>query len=694
MQRLSALLLILLIPIVLCAQVAPDTYWIRFTDKNNSPYNINNPEEFLTQRAINRRIVQNIPIQQNDLPVNQTYIDAVVATGVSIKTVSKWFNSVTVYTTNPALIATIEEFSFVQSAQKVGNGEITSKSNKPFFEKEWCSSEPMNTGGKDPSSLQSFNYGLAYNQINMLNGIALHDMGFDGSGMVIAVLDAGFTNVDIIPAFDSLWINNQILGVKDFVNPNSPNIFGSHYHGCMVLSTMGANLPGQMVGTAPHADYWLLRSENGSSEYLVEELNWVSAAEFADSVGADIINSSLGYTTFDDPTQDHTYDDMDGNTTPITLAADLAASKGILVVNSAGNSGSSSWQYIGAPADGDSVFSIGAVNSSGDYASFSSTGPTYDGRVKPNVVAQGQGTTIITTSGTVTTGNGTSFSSPVTAGMVACLWQAFPERKNMEIMDVIQQSASQYDNPDHYLGYGIPDYLEAYNILESTALHSIQIDLKVYLEGPFNGVGMDAGINEILPLSQPFNTAPFNYAGIESVVAIPSPDIVDWILVELRDTTYADVADGSTMVARQAGFIKSDGSIVDTSGTEMLSFNLAISDSLFVVVQHRNHLGILSSIALKNNGNEIYSFDFSTGSEKFFGINGYKMLTSGIFGMVSGDTNADGIIDGADLLAGWDSSAGNQGYQTGDINLDREINNIDKDQFWFPNQSFSSQVPE
>jgi subtilisin family serine protease len=229
---------------------------------------------------------------------------------------------------------------------------------------------------------------------------------------------------------------------------------------------MGGNLPGELIGTAPEASYYLLRSEDGESEFLIEELNWVSAAEYADSVGADVINSSLGYTTFDDASMNHTYQDMDGNTAPITIGADIAASKGILVVNSAGNSGGGSWQYIGAPADGDSVFSIGAVNSSGSYASFSSTGPTYDGRTKPNVVAQGQGSAIANAwSGDITFGSGTSFSSPITAGMVACLWQAHPGARNTEIMAAIEQSGSLANNPNYQLGYGIPDYMVAHGLV-------------------------------------------------------------------------------------------------------------------------------------------------------------------------------------------------------------------------------------
>lgn len=449
------------------AQVSPDKYWVRFTNRFNSPYSIENPEEFLSQRALDRRAQFNIPVVENDLPVNPQYIEAVANTGVTILNASKWFNSVTIYTTDADALEEISQLSFVLSVSKAG-GKPNEGADfvKEYFKNEAFASRPEEDLQKSISAGDSYDYGEAFNQIHMLNGEVLHDMGFDGEGMMIAVLDAGFLNANQIVAFDSLWNNNQILGYRDFVNPQNPNIFGSHYHGTMVLSTMGANWPGQIVGTAPKADYWLIRTEDGDSEYLIEELNWVSGAELADSLGADIINSSLGYTTFDDPSLDHTYEDMDGNTAPVTIGADIAASKGMIVVNSAGNSGSSSWQYIGAPADGDSVFSIGAVDGSGNYAGFSSQGPTPDGRIKPNVVAQGQSSTIIDPwSGNVGSGSGTSFSSPITAGMVACLWQANPGKRNLEIMQAIQQSASQANSPDNFLGYGIPDYALAHSIL-------------------------------------------------------------------------------------------------------------------------------------------------------------------------------------------------------------------------------------
>jgi serine protease AprX len=483
MKKFSAFISFAFIFSLSFSQVAPDRYWVKFTDKNNTPFSISNPEAFLSQKAIDRRIAHDIPIVENDLPVDPVYIQGVVNTGATLLNTSKWFNSVTVYTNDPTVVAAINALPYVLSVEKSkpSPGIYREKFEKPFFENESYAKIPEGEFQKSGTSGMAYNYGQAFNQINMVNGIPLHDMGFDGEGMTIAVLDAGFLNTNILTAFDYLWDNGKILGYKDFVSPSNPDIFGSHSHGTSVLSTMGANLPDQIVGTAPNASYWLLRSEDGSSEYLIEELNWVSAAEFADSVGADIINSSLGYTTFDDPTQNHTYEDMDGNTTPVTIGADMAASKGMIVVNSAGNSGSSQWLYIGAPADGDSVFSVGAVTSNGSYASFSSIGPTYDGRLKPNVVAQGQGTTIVSAfSGDVVTGSGTSFSSPITAGMVACLWQSSPLTRNMVILETIQLTGSHASNPNYQVGYGIPDYFMAFNLITDSGPDIIKDQILVY----------------------------------------------------------------------------------------------------------------------------------------------------------------------------------------------------------------------
>ncbi|MCB0805487.1 MAG: S8 family serine peptidase [Bacteroidales bacterium] len=686
----------LIIPFLIIGQVAPDKYWVKFTDKNNTPFSIDSPEAFLSQKAIDRRTNQGIAIVENDLPVDPVFVAGVENTGATILNVSKWFNSVTIFANSPTILSAINALPYVSSVDALNGGTTVENSFKPFFKTEIWDSVEKDQPGEGTGSGESYNYGQAFNQINMLNGIALHDMGYDGAGMIIAVLDAGFLNADIIDAFDSLWLNNRILGYRDFADPLNPDIFGSHSHGTSVLSTMGANLPGEMVGTAPQASYYLLRTEDGGSEYIIEELNWVSGAEYADSVGADIINSSLGYTEFDDSSQDHTYQDMDGNTTPISIGADMAASKGILVVNSAGNSGNDSWQYIGAPADGDSVFSIGAVTGSGNYASFSSRGPTYDGRVKPNVVAQGSSSTVISAwSGNVSYSSGTSFSSPITAGMVACLWQAHPNRKNTEIMAAIEQSGSQATNPDDYLGYGIPDYFAAHTTLSVPVIHNIQLDIKIYLEGAYQGISMNSLPAGLVPLNQPYNSPPFNYNGTEQVFSVPGNDIVDWIYLELRDTTSSALADQGTKVAQRAAFLKSDGSVVDLDGNSLVSFNLPIKNNLYLVIRHRNHLGVISSAPLANSGSDVYFYDFTTHLGTVLGgNNGFKEIAAGVFGLVSGDANADGTITFDDLSNSWAPSAGESVYHTGDFNLDGQIDNVDKDDFWTPNTVYTEQIPD
>jgi subtilisin family serine protease len=456
-------------------------YWIQFTDKNNNPYSISAPNAFLSARAIQRRINQNIPVVQNDLPITPAYIDSVKnVPNVSVINRSKWFNAITIYTTDANALNTILNFPFVASIQPV-------QRHYRKMEIEENKSPVLRTNIKHQISNISYNYGPSFNQINMIGGVCLHNQGYDGSGMVIAVMDAGFYRADSLPVFDSLRANGQILGTWDFVD-NDSTVYDAHWHGTMVLSTMGGNLPGYLVGTAPKAKYWLFRTEQSASEYIIEEDNWVSAAEFADSAGADIFNTSLGYTTFDDPSQNHTYADMNGNTTRITIATDLAASKGILPVCSAGNSGASPWNFIGAPADADSVLAVGAVDSLGNYASFSSNGPTYDGRVKPNVAAQGQDCVVADPwNGGITRLSGTSFSSPITAGLVACLWQAHPSATNMQLFNAIQQTASQFTSPDTLLGYGISDFCAANALLTSVNEHLLMNDALIVYPNPNNG---------------------------------------------------------------------------------------------------------------------------------------------------------------------------------------------------------------
>jgi hypothetical protein len=448
-----------------------DKYFVAFTDKDNSPFSIENPHEFLSERAIGRRERFSIPVQNSDLPVNPDYIQTVAGIGVAIIYPTKWLNGIVIQTNDPSKIADIEALPFVKNTVKNASFKNDNTKhpetdifgmNKPYEMKEFI--HEIKATQKSTSATTSLDYGPSLNQIDMIGGVALHDDGYQGQGMVIAVLDGGFLFTDQMIAFDSLRLNGLILSTRDFSEPGN-NVYQVSTHGTSVLSTMGANLPGEIVGTAPKAAYHLIRTEYTPTEYLVEEYNWVAGAEYADSAGADIINSSLSYKTFDDPAQDHVYADMDGNTAPATIGADHAAKVGMIVVNSAGNSAATSWPWIASPADGDSVFSIGAVNADGQYASFSSIGPTADGRQKPNVSAQGASTVVASINGGISAASGTSFSSPIIAGMTACLWQMAPDLRNTDIMTAIQQSASQANNPDYLLGYGIPNYAVAGIIL-------------------------------------------------------------------------------------------------------------------------------------------------------------------------------------------------------------------------------------
>lgn len=485
MKRIFFTLALIFLFLVGQAQT-PQKYWIKFANKGGSPYSFSNPSAYLSPRAIARRTTYSISIDSLDLPVTPAYINAVAATGVTVRASSKWLNGIVIITDDTLALQQIAALPFVVQLDSIGLRRSGSgEPNK--FEKEKAITTPFRVNPYRTANLTStmLSYGNSFNQVDMIGGVCLHNAGFRGQGMVIAVLDGGFRNVDMMNAFDSLRAYNRILGTYDFVEGDN-SVYEDDTHGTYVLSCMGANLPGDLVGTAPEASYWLLRSEDVASEYIVEEYFWASAAEFADSVGADLINSSLGYTTFDDINQNHTYSDMDGNTTPCSRAADIAASRGILVCNSAGNSGSSSWFYVGAPADADSILAVGAVDPLGNYATFSSRGPSADGQVKPSVAAQGQSTVLAALSGGTFQGNGTSFSSPVLCGMAACLWQAHPQLNNMQIIDQIIQSSSQYNAPDTYLGYGIPDFCAANLALGGNPNNlGEQDDLFMYGPNPF-----------------------------------------------------------------------------------------------------------------------------------------------------------------------------------------------------------------
>jgi serine protease AprX len=437
---------------------AQNFYWIGFTNKANSPWSLQKPEEYLSQRSIDRRERQSIAVDSLDLPVNPSYVAGVLQLGATLVHTSKWMNGITVKAIDSNFEAFVSQLPFVREV------ELTKRS----FE-----TKSIKNKFKEPEAPERFFdidtnlYGASSAQVSQINAHFLHNQGLKGQGIHIAVLDAGFYKADEYLAFDSLWADGQILGTRDFVGGS--NVFQEHYHGMSVLSIMGGNIPGELIGTAPKASYWLIRSEDVFSEFLIEEDNWVAAAEFADSVGADIINSSLGYFLFDDPGMNHTYADLDGNTTRVTRAANIAANRGMLIFSSAGNEGrnSETWRYIIAPSDGHHVIGVGAVNGEGLAAPFTSHGPASDGSVKPNVAAVGWNTIIQRQNGTVGPGNGTSYSSPVMAGAAACLWQANPQATSMEMKKAIEQSAHLYQQPDTLMGYGIPDLKLADKIIKS-----------------------------------------------------------------------------------------------------------------------------------------------------------------------------------------------------------------------------------
>ncbi len=449
-----------------------DMHVVFFTDRNNSPFSIFNPQAFLSAKAIARRANQNIPVQSSDLPVNPAYIDSVMAKGALLVQPVKWFNAVIVQTQDSAVLAQISALTFVDHTSVVGR--VARSMGNPE-----AKLKPLPHAENEPhgsTRLTHFDYGASFNQIHIHNGDLLHAHGYTGKGMVVAVIDAGFYKADSLPAFSDLWSQGRILGTRDFVDGAGVNVFDEHPHGMMVLSTMAGHLDGQLLGTAPAASYWLLRSERAATEYIIEEYNWAAAAAFADSAGADILTTSLGYTLFEESSQDHSYATMDGNSNPITIAADMAASKGILVVNSAGNEGNSPWNYISAAADGDSVLAVGAVNAAGAFATFSGKGPTFDGRIKPNVAAQGMAAVLASPSGGTFTGNGTSFSGPIIAGLAACLWQAHPTRTAMEIFKAIERSSSHRDAPDNFTGHGIPDFAYAHILLSGKSIVNPDLD--------------------------------------------------------------------------------------------------------------------------------------------------------------------------------------------------------------------------
>lgn len=474
--------LFLLLITTLCAQaqIASNIYWVQFTDKNGTPYSINNPEAYLSQRALDRRARLGIAIDEYDLPVNPEYLQAVAACGAELINPSKWLNGVSIYTTSSSVVEAVNALEFVSAVRDCPN-DLKAQERK----EQWLAEEMRMT--EMPRATYDGYYGGASNQANQIRADFLHGQGYRGEGMVIAVLDGGFQGAENHPAFDNMKQEGRLLGTRSFLR-GQPSVYTQSSHGCSCLSTIGAFVPETMVGTAPKASFYLIHTENGDYENIIEEYNWVSGAEYADSLGVDVCSTSLGYIDFDMSQWNHPFEHFDGHTAPMTIGAEIAASRGMLCVVAAGNEGDSydGGCTLGIPSDAEHIITVGAVDASGQRTWFSSVGPTYDGRIKPDVMAQGGGT-YVAGYGTYYNGDGTSFATPVLAGAVTCLWQANPMASVDEICEAVRQSANRASSPDKYYGYGIPNFEQAMLMLhvEDTSAPSNAL-IKVY-PNPANG---------------------------------------------------------------------------------------------------------------------------------------------------------------------------------------------------------------
>lgn len=428
--------------------------WIYFKDKPNATTDLANPLTILSQRALDRRTNQGIALDVSDVPINSNYFTQIQnSVGITIKAKSKWLNCLHIRGSQ-ANINALKSLSFVQKvvyADKFlnsNNGKIKQKSK-------------FNKINKTLETAVNYSYGNSANQVEMLNGHLLHQMNFTGSGKIIAVFDGGFPTVNTAQTFKRLRDNNKILGGYNFV-AKSNNFYSGDFHGTAVLSLIGGYTEGQLIGTAPDANYYLFITEDSDSENPVEESNWVEAAEEADRLGVDIITSSLGYFDFDDSTYNHTYQSLAVNEAFASRGANIAFTKGIVVLSSSGNGGASSQPYTVVPAEAKNVIAVGAVQANKLYASFSSIGPNFNGQVKPDVTAQGDRPYTFAGSSINNAGSGTSYSCPIVAGMVACLWQGLPNKTAKQIKELIIQASDNFAEPPAksrpQFGYGIPDF--------------------------------------------------------------------------------------------------------------------------------------------------------------------------------------------------------------------------------------------
>lgn len=450
-------------------------YSVQFADKKNNPFSEYHPAAFLSPRALERRERMQIVTDSTDFPVTPLYLKTIVDLGCQVTVVSKWLNAIVIQVVDTGIVNTVRQLPFVNEVKLVARYAQT-----PITSVR----RPFQLGSQTSHVQTEASYGLAYRQIEMLNGIGLHRKGLNGTGVVIAVFDAGFRNADAHPGLKHLFTSNRILATRSFVSPGS-SVFNNSNHGTQCLSVIANYAPMQMTGTAPGASFVLCHTEDADTEQLIEEFFWAAAAEYADSIGADVISSSVGYSTFDDSTQNHSYADLNGVTTPAALAATIAAQKGLVVCNSAGNLGNNAWYYISTPADAIGILAVGAVDADEEATDFSSHGYSVDGRVKPDVMAMGYRTIVANPSNMdYQMANGTSFACPAIAGMAACLLQAHNVHGE-DIVEAIKRSGDRFLSPDPQYGYGIPDFQLADLLLSNVALTDVTESSPLLFPNPF-----------------------------------------------------------------------------------------------------------------------------------------------------------------------------------------------------------------
>jgi hypothetical protein len=438
--------------LALCLQAQDNRYMVFFEDKQGTAFDISNPSAFLSERAVERRMRQGLQVAEQDLPVSGAYVDGVKSAGATVMHTTRWMNGVLV-SCDEGTRAALESLPYVSSIEQVAPGGKPSASGR------------RKVSSRKSDSSESSESLVNANQLSLIGLDEMHAAGFTGEGIHIAVMDAGFPGVNTAPAFGHIFNDNRLIDTYDFVH-DDPDVFVQSNHGTNVLSVIAGYIPDVYTGGAFGASFHLYITEDVSGEYRIEEYNWLFAAERADSAGADIISTSLGYNTFDDPAMNYEKSDLDGKTTVIARAAQWASERGMAVVVSAGNEGNNAWGIIATPADNENVLAVAATNANGVRSPISSVGPSADGRIKPDVGAMGIGVSVINPAGGLGMASGTSLAAPLVTGLLAGIWQKYPHLSSEALLEAVRSTASQAENPDNFLGYGIPNFRAVSNMLD------------------------------------------------------------------------------------------------------------------------------------------------------------------------------------------------------------------------------------